>query len=108
MAREKMKRKQAVIERQEEELESREQSLEGAAAHSQHASEAAEQLLQESKTIKVRCRGGGRGFQEGGHDRRRHGRDQGRSLFSLACMPSFANMCHQNQKFAVQVSLVVC
>ena len=58
MAREKMKRKQAVSERQEEEVESRAQSVEGAAAHSQHATKAAEQLLEESKTIKVGHKGG--------------------------------------------------
>jgi len=53
MAKEKMKRKQAVIERQEEELESREQSLEGAAAQSQQTTKAADQLLQESNMLKV-------------------------------------------------------
>lgn len=57
MAKEKMKRKQAVIERQEEELESREQSLEGAAADSHHATQAFTRLQQEAKTLKVSVQG---------------------------------------------------
>ena len=51
--REKLKRKQAVIERQEEELEAREQSLEAAAAESHHASHALSQMQHDADTLQV-------------------------------------------------------